>query len=599
MIRVSTHLFGSTDGYKTLARSADIGEPEERALAIFGFGAPKSKEEIERLLRTPSAAARLLPSGRFALTRLFPGEPDVAGRDTVERRSLVFSAQEWRRAVRCDLDALLMDERAFDRAAFLAATDHAVELPESGDLLPQADDAARRLYDILLSTPHHGACALLPDDPAMRRALFLLLRLLPLSEASRLSWGVGLFAATPGVRIATAATAVPAGPTVIRPSLSAPLQHRELVDTLGMDPQARVAVLQSMERREKSDMSRLLTRKWTWLAGAIALSLISLLVIAIMAVASRKTPRPSPPPVASSPSTVAASAPGAAQSATTLSAASSAEPSATAAPPSAPLPGAAASNEPGRDAAPSSEPGRDADRSMPASSDAPQPAHDAPPAAPATMPASPAPDAALPAPEPANAAKVELELWSKSRAAMLSAQQVAPPAPTDAPAQFARWLRSAQEKSGDLDQLQQSINAQADKIGLARRNWIDPKRRSMPLIDDSRDGRGDADQVCRAAILAMAEFDLLAARLALQKQVSSAQTPEMKKKLSSDQNTAITALDATLQRVKWSKPMREWIEPGARDLPPETLRASFEPPFRAFMAQPPRDALAPLLPPSR
>ena len=234
MIQVSTHLFGSIDGYQTLAKSGDVTELEERALSIFGFGSPHSPQEIEQLQHRPCVAGQPLPSGRFAITRLFPGGPDVAGRDTVERRSIIFTAQQWKSVVQCDVESLVADDHAFERDAFVNASTHSVQVRDSDDLLPKAGELERHLYDILLSTPRHNSCALLPDELANRRALMRLLKLLPAQDACQLSWGLGLFAATPGVRIATASSSASATPHARWPSLTGQLAHPNKVATLGM-----------------------------------------------------------------------------------------------------------------------------------------------------------------------------------------------------------------------------------------------------------------------------------------------------------------------------------------------------------------------------
>ena len=252
MIQVSTHLFGSTDGYQTLAQSADVTESEERALSIFGFGSPQTKQEIDQLVRHPSVAGRLLPSGRFAITRLFPGEPDVAGRDTVERRSILFTAHDWTHVLRCDIESLLQDAHVFDRQAFTSASGHSVHVNDSQDLLPCAGDLERRLYDILLSTPPQNSCSLVADEQANRHGLLQLLKLLPNKEASQLSWGLGLFAATPGVRIATASHSAATGPNVRWSSLTGPLRHAEKVATLGMASQLRTSFSQGQHAKEQA-----------------------------------------------------------------------------------------------------------------------------------------------------------------------------------------------------------------------------------------------------------------------------------------------------------------------------------------------------------
>ncbi len=295
MIQVSTHLFGSTDGYQTLAKSADVSEAEERALSIFGFGSPQSPQEIEQLQHRPSVAGKLLPSGRFAITRLFPGGPDVAGRDTVERRSIIFTAQQWKSVVQCDLESLLADDHAFARDAFANASAHSVQVRDSDDLLPHAGELERHVYDILLSTPRQNCCSLLPDEAANRRALMRLLKLLPAQDACQLSWGLGLFAATPGVRIATASASVPASPQARWPSLTAQLAHPNKVATLGMSLDFR-ATMRGVAIAQKTPRMSLRQRMNEYLAWIIVACVLLSIALGYFIFASRpqKSTQPLP-----------------------------------------------------------------------------------------------------------------------------------------------------------------------------------------------------------------------------------------------------------------------------------------------------------------
>ena len=298
MIGVSTHLFGSTDGYHTLTKSDDISAADDHALSIFGFGSPKSQAEIDQLPRHPSVAGRFLPSGRFAITRLFPGQPDVAGRETVERRSIIFTAQDWKSVVRCNLELLVQSEHAFHREAFTNTSAHAIEITDSEDLLPVAGELERRLYDILLSTPRKNACALIPDNDQNRRGLLKLLQLMSNTEASQLSWGLGLFAATPGVRIATASTSVAAGPNARWASLVGNLAYPEKVATLGLHQDTHAAMHQTgfnnPSRSSDDKLKKFALKYWPWTFATLAI-----LILIVSLIYSLRANKPSAPPATS------------------------------------------------------------------------------------------------------------------------------------------------------------------------------------------------------------------------------------------------------------------------------------------------------------
>jgi hypothetical protein len=203
MIRAETHLFGSVDGYRTLARAAGVSDAEDAALSAMGFGSPRSGSEFDSLLHRPCMAGRLLASGRFAITRLFPGAPDVAGRQTVERRTLILSSEQWLQACRCDLHATLLAPAAWSRDAFAAGRSIDLDPMPCQDLLPEPTEQDRRAYDALLAAHASGRCAILPDEPRWHQAMLRLAGLLPAGEAISLGWGVGLWNVPPGVWIST------------------------------------------------------------------------------------------------------------------------------------------------------------------------------------------------------------------------------------------------------------------------------------------------------------------------------------------------------------------------------------------------------------
>ena len=106
MLYADTHIFGSHDGYGTRAKSAGVTPQEERDLTEFGYSDTYTHSHLTSLATIPSAYGRRLQSGRFAVTRVFAGPMDIAGRTTLEFRSLILSATDYL-AVRKSLPALL------------------------------------------------------------------------------------------------------------------------------------------------------------------------------------------------------------------------------------------------------------------------------------------------------------------------------------------------------------------------------------------------------------------------------------------------------------------------------------------------------------
>ena len=60
MTRALTHFFGSTDGYRTLARAPGVTDAEDAALASLGFGSPRTQSGFDALDSVPCMAGRVL-----------------------------------------------------------------------------------------------------------------------------------------------------------------------------------------------------------------------------------------------------------------------------------------------------------------------------------------------------------------------------------------------------------------------------------------------------------------------------------------------------------------------------------------------------------
>lgn len=567
MIRVSTHLFGSTDGYHTLAKSADVSEAEDHALSIFGFGSPKSQEEIDQLALHPSVAGRLLPGGRFAITRLFPGEPDVAGRDTVERRSILFSAHDWKAVVRCDLESLLQDSHAFEREAFTNATEHSVHVNDSEDLLPNFGELERRLYDILLSTPRHNACALVADDPANRRGLLQLLKLLPGNEAGQLSWGLGLFAATPGVRIATASTSVAAAPNVRWPSLSGNLAHPEKVALLGLQDDAlataRRVQLKDIKKPRGEALVEFVLQHFRWIVLTCA---ILALALAFTLYASRAT-RPMTPmqPSASAPQqNIPSVQPNDATAQAALSEATSTVQT------DAPMTGKidATSVIPSDTTPAATSPAPSVAPTVPNPAATVTPASLATPVIPAATTTS-AIEKTKPE-EPVNAPANELELWKQAKSKRVSSQINS----VDVVHNEA-WLITYAEEAKSLVDLQAKIKTQVDNLNFKDVDFINLNSSELsPKLDQT-------EKVCAACILVLAQCEIIAAQLQINKQLALPTSITMTTK----GMNAKSERDAALKKIAMPNSMWTWItvkNMSKKEMPIEKIQQWLDPKLRVL-----------------
>ena len=116
-IQVDRHLFGSFDGYRTLATSPGVTPDESAELSEFGFGQTSDPSILNSLHERLCVLGRPLRSGRIAITRAFAGPPDDAGRPTLRLCSLVFSDLQFLE-VRQGLKSLLGDSKIWSVSGF-------------------------------------------------------------------------------------------------------------------------------------------------------------------------------------------------------------------------------------------------------------------------------------------------------------------------------------------------------------------------------------------------------------------------------------------------------------------------------------------------
>ncbi len=556
MIQVSTHLFGSTDGYQTLAKSADVSEAEERALSIFGFGSPQSPQEIEQLQHRPSVAGKLLPSGRFAITRLFPGGPDVAGRDTVERRSIIFTAKQWKSVVHCDLETLLADDHAFARDAFVNASAHSVQVSDSDDLLPQAGELERHFYDILLSTPRQNCCSLLPDETANRRALMRLLKLLPAQDACQLSWGLGLFAATPGIRIATASASVPASPHARWPSLTAQLAHPNKVATLGMSLDLR-ATLRGVGIAQKTPRMSLRQRMNEYLAWIIMACVLLSIALGYFIFASRpqKSTQPLPanamqvptPPTAITKLEILAPVVPETKQVATEPAASEDKSATTTAT-------ATTSND-------SSSPSAAKPTSAPIDGIQPATTTQTPPEKNMASPQIVESPVGESSKEPVNAFTENSKLWVQARELFTKAQATKDPLPL-------ADLATIKEQAEALNELEKTLIAHSKKIAFNK-----PILSTGSTLADRASNQTEANLMFQASLLLLAECDILSAKEAV-----------LKNLMTSAENAKKNEIQIIIGKTELPPIMQKWIDKiGTNKQPKDLIQKHIDSQIRELM----------------
>ncbi|MFQ5502429.1 MAG: hypothetical protein ACE5EQ_09035, partial [Phycisphaerae bacterium] len=106
-MRIERHIFGSKDGYRTLAHSAGLSATECKSLEGFAFGTPYDPALRASLAKNPAYWSRPVGRDKRAITRIMLGQPDDAGRPTLVFISVVISAGDWDTVLQGDAGPLL------------------------------------------------------------------------------------------------------------------------------------------------------------------------------------------------------------------------------------------------------------------------------------------------------------------------------------------------------------------------------------------------------------------------------------------------------------------------------------------------------------
>lgn len=223
-IRVGTHCFGSREGYRTIARSVDVTDAEDAELGGFGFGQSADLAFLESLEREPSAFGRPLTGGRVAVSRIFQGDPDEAGRATLEIRTILVAAPDMVRLAKAGLGAILQLPGLWKREAFRRGTLREILVPlELATPGPNERVAAARLFDAwsnavlperlapgepITLVPAEARPVIVAEPESLgSAAIASLAAQLPAPDLERLRWGVRLVSTAGPVDLCTLAPA--------------------------------------------------------------------------------------------------------------------------------------------------------------------------------------------------------------------------------------------------------------------------------------------------------------------------------------------------------------------------------------------------------
>jgi len=106
-VRIERHIFGSVDGYRTLAHSPGLSPADCNALEAFAFGTPYDPAVRASFSARPAYWSRPLAPQRRALTLVRLGDADDAGRPTLLFLTAVVSREDWDDVLYGDVTPLL------------------------------------------------------------------------------------------------------------------------------------------------------------------------------------------------------------------------------------------------------------------------------------------------------------------------------------------------------------------------------------------------------------------------------------------------------------------------------------------------------------
>jgi fibronectin type 3 domain-containing protein len=203
MPEVATHLLASFDGYTTKGRSKTVLDSECKDLEELVFGQPDDLEILHKLTTAPTAMVRRLQSsGRYALSRILPGQADSAGRQSICVCTLVLDVAQYVAIAKGDLWKLLNQPQLWQVANFSA--NKPLSIPTIAPETRAAGIKDVRLFDAWLkATSIQKGLAVPTSDEITDADIARLTQVLDESDVPRYLWGCRLFSPQVPVQIAT------------------------------------------------------------------------------------------------------------------------------------------------------------------------------------------------------------------------------------------------------------------------------------------------------------------------------------------------------------------------------------------------------------
>ena len=203
MPEVATHLLASFDGYTTKGRSKTVLDSECKDLEELVFGQPDDQEILHKLTTVPTAMVRRLQSsGRYALSRILPGQADSAGRQSICVCTLVLDVAQYVAIAKGDLWKLLNQPQLWQVANFSA--NKPLSIPTIAPETRATEIKDVRLFDAWLkATSIQKGLAVPTSDEITDADIVRLTQVLDVSDVPRYLWGCRLFSPQVPVQIAT------------------------------------------------------------------------------------------------------------------------------------------------------------------------------------------------------------------------------------------------------------------------------------------------------------------------------------------------------------------------------------------------------------
>ena len=325
MPEVATHLLASFDGYTTKGRSKTVLDSECKDLEELVFGQPDDLEILHKLTTAPTAMVRRLQSsGRYALSRILPGQADSAGRQSICVCTLVLDVSQYVAIAKGDLWKLLNQPQLWQVANFSA--NKPLSIPTIAPETRAVGIKDVRLFDAWLkATSIQKGLAVPTSDEITDADIARLTQVLDESDVPRYLWGCRLFSPQVPVQIATfvkegiaksgrrtvvsltsqlqtqagsVALSTAIGKSNLPPSIAKAIPiptsaqdydtPLEDMQAIGLDPESdawskpRTSVRRSSSEKPKAIKAKSSALMWIWISAAAALLLTTGIVLVLI-----------------------------------------------------------------------------------------------------------------------------------------------------------------------------------------------------------------------------------------------------------------------------------------------------------------------------